>query len=230
MYEKYFKRLFDLCIGVTVLLLLSWLFLILTVLGIVFMRGNPFFTQKRPGKGEKIFSLIKFRTMDNRKDKDGNLLPDEERLNGYGKLLRRLSFDELPEIINIIAGDMSFVGPRPLLVRDMVFMTPEQRERHTVAQGLTGLAQVNGRNCIDWETKLQYDLRYLGRITFAGDMKIVFKTLVKVLRSEDINTEGMATAEDFGDYLLREGKITSSFYEEKQEEAKALLKAAEVRV
>ena len=145
MYAKYFKRMIDFCLSLIGLIVLSPLLLLLMLLGSVFMSGNPFFTQERPGKDEKIFKLIKFRTMDNRRDKDGNLLPDEVRLNKYGRFLRSTSLDELPELINILKGDMAIVGPRPQLVRDMVFMTPEQRRRHSVRQGLTGWAQVNGR-------------------------------------------------------------------------------------
>ena len=133
------------------------------------MHGNPFFTQPRPGKDEKIFKLIKFRTMTNEKDAQGNLLPDDVRLNSYGKFLRSTSLDELPELFNILKGDMAVIGPRPQLVRDMVFMTAEQRRRHTVRQGLSGLAQVNGRNAVTWESKIAYDLQYIGRITFLGD-------------------------------------------------------------
>lgn len=142
MYAKYFKRMIDFILSLIALIVLSPVLVVLMILGTVFMRGNPFFTQPRPGKNEKIFKLIKFRTMDNRKDADGNLLPDEVRLNGYGRFLRSTSLDELPELINILVGDMAVVGPRPQLVRDMVFMTPEQRKRHSVRQGLTGWAQV----------------------------------------------------------------------------------------
>ncbi len=158
MYAKFFKRIIDFLLSLIGLIVLFPLMVVLTVLGIIFMRGNPFFIQPRPGKDEKIFYLIKFRTMDNRKDGNGNLLPDEVRLNKYGRFLRSTSLDELPELLNIIKGDMAIVGPRPQLVRDMVFMTPEQKKRHTVRQGLTGWAQVNGRNAISWEDKFKFDL------------------------------------------------------------------------
>jgi len=200
------------------------------LIGLIAMKGNPFFFQARPGrKGkdgkERIFKLIKFRTMSNAKDKDGVLLPDEKRLNKYGKLLRATSLDELPELLNILKGDMAIVGPRPQLVRDMIFMTEKQRMRHDVRPGLTGLAQVNGRNNITWEKKFEYDLRYINdKITFVGDVKIVFQTIGKVLKKSDTVREGTASDIDFGDWLMQEGKIERDFYDKKQEEAKELLK------
>lgn len=187
------------------------------------MKGNPFFTQLRPGKDEKIFKLIKFRSMTCETDENGTPLPDDQRLTKYGKALRETSLDELPELLNILKGDMSLIGPRPQLVRDMVFMTENQRKRHTVRPGLSGLAQVSGRNAIHWENKLNYDLQYINKITFFGDVKIIFETVYRVLKHEDISEEGMETAEDFGDYLLRTGKITQTEYDEKQEESKQLL-------
>ena len=178
MYAKFWKRFFDFTLSLLALIVLSPVLLVLIIVGAIAMRGNPFFVQPRPGrKGkdgkEKIFKLIKFRTMSNKKDKDGNLLPDAERLNGYGRFLRKTSLDELGELVNIVKGDMAIVGPRPQLVRDMVFMTTEQRRRHDVLPGLTGLAQVNGRNNITWEQKFEYDLQYIdGGITFTRDIKI----------------------------------------------------------
>ncbi len=231
MYERFFKRLFDLVLSVLALSVLFPLLLILAVVGAVAMRGNPFFTQLRPGKvskktgKEEIFRLIKFRTMSNAKDKNGNLLPDDVRLNKYGKILRSTSLDELPELLNIIKGDMSIVGPRPQLVRDMVFMTSEQRMRHTVRPGLTGLAQCNGRNNMTWEKKFEYDLEYMKKITLAGDIKIIFKTVEKVFARDGITEEGMATAMDLGDYLLEKGEIDKGTYDTKQTEAAALIKA-----
>ena len=152
-YEKYFKRPMDLLCGLLAVAVFWWLYLILIILGAIFMGGNPFFTQERPGKDEKIFKLIKFRSMDNRKDKDGNLLPDEVRLNKYGRFIRKTSLDELPEAFNIIKGDMSVIGPRPLLVNYLPYYSEEERVRHCVRPGLSGLAQVNGRNAISWEEK-----------------------------------------------------------------------------
>jgi len=223
MYAKYIKRPFDFCLSLCALLVLSPVFLILIIVGAIKMKGNPFFTQMRPGKDEKIFKLIKFRSMTCETDENGNPLPDDVRLTKYGKLLRETSLDELPELFNILKGDMALIGPRPLLVRDMVFMSDEQRKRHTVRPGLSGLAQVNGRNAILWENKLNFDLEYIENITFIGDMKIIFQTVFKVLKHEDISEEGMETAEDFGDYLLREGKVTRDEYDEKQKESIVLL-------
>ena len=201
--------------------------LYLIVAGAINMKGNPFFTQDRPGRidprtgKEKVFKLIKFRSMTNEKDADGNLLPDDQRLHKYGRHLRASSLDELGELLNIIKGDMAVVGPRPQLVRDMVFMTPEQRKRHTVRQGLTGLAQCNGRNGLSWENKLQYDIGYIENgITFMGDAKIIFRTVEKVFKKEGITQDNMATAADYGDYLLSEGRVSESEYAQKQQEAK----------
>ena len=229
MYANFFKRVIDFTLSLIALIVLSPILLILIIIGAIAMKGNPFFTQMRPGKvnkktgQEKIFKLIKFRTMSNAKDKDGNLLPDEVRLNKYGKMLRSTSLDELPELLNILKGDMAVVGPRPQLVRDMVFMTEEQRVRHTVRPGLTGLAQCSGRNNMSWEKKFEYDLEYIKKITFFGDIKIMFKTVGKVFARDGINEEGMATAMDLGDYLLEKGEVDKSSYDEKQAEAKELL-------
>lgn len=224
MYANCFKRVLDFLLSLCALTVLSPLLLALTVIGAIAMKGNPFFTQLRPGKDERIFKLIKFRTMTCETDADGKPLPDEQRLTAYGKFLRASSLDELPELFNILIGDMSIVGPRPQLVRDMVFMTPEQRLRHTVRQGLTGLAQVNGRNNMTWEQKLTYDLQYIENITLIEDVKIILKTVGKVFRQDGINEEGNATAEDFGDYLLRKGAVNREEYLAKQQEAEALLR------
>ena len=229
MYAKFFKRLFDFILSVTALVVLSPVLIILVVVGAIAMKGNPFFLQPRPGKKdkdgkEKIFKLIKFRTMSNAKDKDGNLLPDHQRLGKYGALLRSTSLDELPSLINIAFGQISIVGPRPQLVRDMTFMTEEQRRRHDVRPGLTGLAQVNGRNNITWEQKIEYDLEYIDKgITFIGDIKIILQTVGKVLKRSDTVREGTVSDMDFGDWLLQEGKIDKSEYDEKQREAKEML-------
>lgn len=223
MYAKYMKRILDFIISLCAVIVLSPLLLVLIILGTIFMRGNPFFVQKRPGKDEKIFKLIKFRTMDNRKDKDGKLLPDEVRLNGYGKFLRSTSLDELPELFNIIKGDMAIVGPRPQLVRDMVFMTEEQRRRHSVRQGLTGWAQVNGRNAISWEDKFKYDLEYVEHITFLFDIKILCMTVSSVFKREGITMDEMATALDYGDYLLLKSNISKDEYDSKKEEARNIV-------
>ena len=187
-YEKYFKRPLDFILGVLTIIAFSWLYIILVVLGIFFMRGNPFFLQERPGKNEKIFKLVKFRTMDNRKDKNGVLLPDEIRLNRYGKFLRSTSLDELPEIFNIIKGDMSIIGPRPLLVRYLPYYSTEEHHRHDVRPGLTGYAQVHGRNYVSWEEKFKMDIKYVNTISFKGDFKIITDTIKTVLKRENIET------------------------------------------
>ena len=229
MYEKLFKRFLDVILSVMALIVLFPLLLLLSVIGAIAMKGNPFFLQPRPGrKGkdgrEKIFKLIKFRTMSNARDKHGNLLPDDERLGKYGAWLRSTSLDELPELLNIVAGDLSICGPRPFLVRDCVFMTDEQRRRHDVRPGLTGLAQVSGRNNITWEKKMEYDLKYIDDgITFVGDMKILFRTVASVLKRNDTVREGTVSDVDFGDWLMQQGKIDRETYEKKQEEARELL-------
>ncbi|MBR3805827.1 MAG: sugar transferase [Clostridia bacterium] len=229
MYSKFFKRFFDFILSFVALVVFLPILLILAIVGAIAMGGNPFFTQLRPGKkgkdgNEKIFRLIKFRTMSNKKDRDGNLLPDEQRLNKYGRILRSTSLDELPELINILKGDMSIVGPRPQLVRDMVFMSEEIRKRHNVRPGLTGLAQVNGRNNISWEKKFEYDLQYIKKITLFGDVKILFQTVGKVLKRSDTVREGTESDIDFGDWLAMEGKVDKETYEEKQAEARELMK------
>lgn len=230
MYAKFFKRLIDFILSVTALIVLSPVLLILTVVGAIAMKGNPFFLQPRPGKKgkngkEKIFKLIKFRTMSNAKDKYGNLLPDDQRLGKYGAWLRSTSLDELPELANIAVGHLGICGPRPFLVRDCVFMTEEQRRRHDVRPGLTGLAQVNGRNNITWEQKIEYDLQYIdGGITFIGDMKIILQTVGKVLKRSDTVREGTVSDMDFGDWLMMEGKVDQKTYDAKQAEAKEMLK------
>lgn len=218
----------DFIISLIAIILLTPLLIFFVILGAFLMKGNPFFTQQRPGKNEKIFKLIKFRTMSNAKDKNGNLLPDEQRLNAYGKFLRSTSIDELPELLNILIGDMAFIGPRPQLVRDIVFMTDEQRMRHSVRPGLSGLAQVNGRNAISWEKKLSLDLLYISRISFLGDLVLIFQTIGRVLKQSGINREGTESDLDFGDYLLKTGKINCEEYRIKQFEAEKLLRRGQV--
>ena len=222
-YEYHVKRPLDFLFSLCAIILLSPLLLVLTIIGFIKMKGNPFFTQLRPGKDEKIFRLIKFRTMTCATDANGKLLPDEKRLVPYGTFLRSTSLDELPELFNIIIGDMSIVGPRPQLVRDMVFMTERQRLRHTVRPGLTGLAQVCGRNSLTWKERLNYDLKYLDNITIMNDFWIIALTIYKVFKCDGINEEGQATTMDFGDSLLRDGLVSRDFYQEKQQEALGII-------
>lgn len=197
MYSKYIKRLFDFFLSFIAIVVLFPLLLLLTIIGIVAMNGNPFFTQHRPGKNEKIFKLIKFRTMNNKKNKEGILLPDEDRLTSYGKFLRRTSLDELPELFNIFIGDMSLVGPRPLLVKYLRLYNTEQHRRHEVRPGLTGLAQVNGRNSISWEEKFGYDIEYVNNVSFLVDVRIIIQTIKYVVKRQGINSETCATMEEF---------------------------------
>lgn len=230
MYARLFKRILDFTLSLFALIVLSPIFFVLMVLGAIVMKGNPFFVQPRPGRKDKngierIFYLIKFRTMTNARDSGGELLPDDQRLSAYGKFLRSTSADELPSLINILRGDLSIVGPRPQLVRDMTFMSSEQRRRHDVRPGLTGLAQINGRNNITWEQKFEYDLQYIDSgITFIGDVKIILKTVVKVLKRSDTVREGTVSDMDFGDWLMLEGKIDKEVYDKKQEEAREMLR------
>ena len=202
MYAKYMKRSLDFILSFIAIFVLSPVFLVLTILGAIAMRGNPFFVQLRPGKKgkdgkERIFKLIKFRTMDNRKDKEGNLLPDVARLNKYGRILRSTSLDELPELFNILKGDMSLIGPRPLLVKYLGRYSEEQRKRHDVRPGLTGYAQAYGRNSLTWEEKFEKDVYYVDHISLLLDTKIIFKTVSVVLKREGISSEASATMEEF---------------------------------
>ena len=229
MYAKFWKRFFDFTLSLLALIVLSPVLLVLIIVGVIAMRGNPFFVQPRPGKKgkdgrEKIFYLIKLRSMSNKRGTNGELLPDDQRLGRYGAFLRSTSLDELPSLVNIVLGQLSIVGPRPFLVRDCVFLTDEQRRRHDVRPGLTGLAQVNGRNNITWEQKFEYDLQYIDKgITFLGDLKIIIQTVGKVLKRSDTVREGTVSDMDYGDWLMMEGKVDQATYDEKQEEARELL-------
>ena len=230
MYAKCFKRVIDFTLSVIALIVLSPVLLILIIVGAIAMKGNPFFLQPRPGKKgkdgkEKIFKLIKFRTMSNAKDKDGNLLPDDQRLGKYGAWLRSTSLDELPELVNIALGSLSICGPRPFFFFFVVFMSDEQRRRHDVRPGLTRLAQVSGRNNITWEQKMEFDLEYIDKgITFNGDVKIILRTVSKVLKRSDTVREGTVSDMDFGDWLIMEGKVDQETYDAKQAEAKEILR------
>lgn len=197
MIYKYIKRILDIISSLLAIIILSPFLGVLTVIGAFEMKGNPFFTQKRPGKDEKIFKLVKFRTMTNAKDKDGNLLSDADRLTRYGKFLRNTSLDELPELFNILKGDMSVVGPRPLLVQYLPRYNAHQHRRHEVRPGLSGWAQVNGRNAISWEDKFNYDVEYVDNYSIVMDIKILFMTILNVLKREGISSETSATMEEF---------------------------------
>jgi lipopolysaccharide/colanic/teichoic acid biosynthesis glycosyltransferase len=203
MYAKFFKRFFDFVLSLTALIVLSPILLILTIVGAIAMKGNPFFVQKRPGMinkktgQERIISLIKFRTMTNERDAEGKLLPDDKRLNKYGKFLRSTSLDELPELINILVGQLSCCGPRPLMVKYIKLYSPEQRRRHEVRPGLTGYAQAYGRNSLTWEEKFEKDVYYVDHISLWFDIKILFKTVAVVLKREGISSETSATMEEF---------------------------------
>ena len=228
MYQHYFKRVFDIACALLAMIVFCWLYAIIAILVRINLGSPVLFKQIRPGMKdrngqEKLFELYKFRTMTDERDADGKLLPDEIRLTKFGAWLRSTSLDELPEAINILKGDMSVIGPRPQLVRDMVFMTEEQRQRHNVRPGLSGLAQVRGRNAISWEGKLSTDLEYVEHISFLGDAKIVFQTVGKFLKREDIVREGTVSDVDYGDVLLKEGKVSQEEYQLKQMEAKELL-------
>jgi len=197
MYQKFFKRLLDIILSLLALIILSPILLIIAILVRIKLGSPVIFKQKRPGLNEKIFTLYKFRTMTNQKDKDGNLLPDSERLTEFGKMLRSTSLDELPELFNILKGDMSIVGPRPLLVQYLPLYNEQQRRRHLVRPGLTGLAQINGRNAISWEDKFDLDIKYVDNVKFFNDLKIVLLTIKKVICREGINSETCATMEPF---------------------------------
>ena len=226
-YEKYIKRPLDILCALLALTVFGWLYILIAILVRIKLGSPVIFQQPRPGKDEKIFNLYKFRSMTDERDENGNLLPDEVRLTKFGKALRSTSLDELPEAINILKGDMSVIGPRPQLVRDMVFMTPEQRLRHTVRPGLSGLAQTRGRNALCWDGKLATDLEYIQKVTFLGDVKIILDTVKQVFFKqkgmEDSEVDEVYITDDFWDYLLKKGRVTKEEYDRKRKEADALL-------
>lgn len=204
MYRKYIKRLLDIVLSFIAIIILLPIYAIISILVLIFMGWPILFKQPRPGKNEKIFNMYKFRTMTNKKDKEGNLLPDEQRLNKFGKLLRATSLDELPELFCILTGKMSIVGPRPLAVAYLPYYNDNERHRHDVRPGLTGLAQVNGRNALQWEKRFKYDLEYVNNISFMMDFKIIISTIQKVFKRENIVLSGTGTIEDFHKYRKKQ--------------------------
>lgn len=225
-YEKFFKRFFDVTLSFLAIIILSPIFLLTYIFSLIFLGGNPIFKQYRPGKDGKIFALYKFRSMTNKKDKEGNLLPDKDRITWWGKILRKTSLDELPQLFNILKGDMSIVGPRPRMVEECVFLDETQQDRFSVRPGITGWAQVNGRNTITFDKVVQFDKEYVEKISFGFDIKILFKTVGYVFKRKGINKEGTVSNEFHGDYLLRTGQITREFYDEKINLAKVMIKQA----
>ena len=200
MYQKYIKRLLDIIISLIALIVLSPIMLIVAILVRIKLGSPVIFKQERPGKDEKIFKLYKFRSMSDKKDENGKLLPDTERLTKFGKILRATSLDELPELVNILKGEMSLIGPRPLAVCYLPYYNENEKKRHTVRPGLTGLAQINGRNALNWEERFNYDIQYVENITFLNDMKILFKTALKVIKREDVIVSGTGKTIDFDEY------------------------------
>lgn len=227
-YNCFFKRFFDVVLSLLAIVILSPIFLLTYLLSLIFLGGNPIFKQYRPGKNGKIFALYKFRSMTNKKDKDGNLLPDKDRITWWGKLLRKTSLDELPQLFNILGGSMSIIGPRPRMVEECVFLDDTQKDRFKVRPGITGWAQVNGRNNITLDKVVQYDKEYVEKQSFWFDVKIFFKTIGYILGKgkKDINKEGTVSNEFHGDYLLRTGKIEKKYYDERIAFAKSKIAKA----
>lgn len=213
MYVKFFKRGLDITLSICALIVLFPLLIVLTIIGCAIMKGNPFFVQKRPGKNEIIISLLKFRTMTNDKDDSGELLPDEKRLVPYGKFLRSTSLDELPSLINILRGDISIIGPRPLLIEYLPWYTDEEKHRHDLRPGLTGWAQVNGRNSVDWKTRFLLDLEYVNNVSFAFDIKIFFLTIKKVFNRSDIAEDTHIVEGNFAEIRKAELELENEQFE-----------------
>lgn len=225
-YDKFFKRFFDFILSFLAIVILSPFFILTYILSIIFLGGNPIFKQYRPGKNGKIFALYKFRSMTSKKDKDGNLLPDKDRITWWGKILRKTSLDELPQLFNILKGDMSIVGPRPRMVEECVFLDETQQDRFKVRPGITGWAQVNGRNTITFDKVVQFDKEYVEKISFWFDIKILFKTVGYVFSRKGINKEGTVSNEFHGDYLLRTQQIDQDYYDEKIKLARHMIDEA----
>ena len=225
-YRLFFKRVCDIICALAVFIFLWPLYLVIAILVKIKLGSPVYFKQVRPGKNGKLFKMYKFRSMSEKKDESGNLLPDGERLTKFGKWLRKTSLDEMPEAINILKGDMSVIGPRPLLVKDYIFFDEKTMKRQSVKPGLSGLAQVNGRNNITWEDKFEYDLKYIDRISFWKDLGIVFQSIFKAfVKKDNIDRDGFDTDEDYGDHLLRTGKVTNDEYDNKLLNAKELVNA-----
>lgn len=228
-YEAFFKRFFDIIISLMAIIVLSPIMLIVYILSLIILKGNPLFKQYRPGRNKKIFKMYKFRSMTNKTDKDGNLLPDKDRITTYGKILRKLSLDELPQLFNILKGDMSIIGPRPRMVEECVFLNETQQARFKVRPGITGWAQVNGRNEITLDKVVQFDEEYVNNVTLLFDIKIFFKTIGYVFKRKGINKQGTVSNEFHGDYLLRTGQIKQEEYDEKIHLARELILEAKMR-
>lgn len=225
-YSSFLKRFFDVILSFLAICILSPVFVIVYILSLIILGGNPIFKQYRPGKNGKIFALYKFRSMTNKKDKEGNLLPDKDRITGWGKFIRKISIDELPQLFNILKGDMSIIGPRPRMVEECVFLDETQQDRFKVRPGITGWAQVNGRNSITLDTVVKFDKEYVEKISLWFDIKILFKTVGYVFGRKDINKEGTVSNEFHGDYLLRTGQIEKEYYDEKIALAKTMIAEA----
>lgn len=235
-YEKYIKRILDIICSLLAMIVFCWLYAIIAIIVRVKLGAPVLFVQPRPGMidpktgQECIFDLYKFRTMSDDRDQKGNLLPDNERLDRFGRMLRSTSLDELPEAINILKGEMSVIGPRPQLVRDMVFMSDEQRMRHTAKPGLSGLAQVNSRNTITWEDKIDWDLEYIKKVSFWNDVKLVFDTVnVVFIKREGLSSDNVDLTLDYGDVLLKNGKVSKEEYDALQATARDLIKEHDKR-
>lgn len=226
LYTLFFKRFFDFILSLIAIIVLSPIFIIVYILSLIILGGNPIFKQYRPGKNGKIFALYKFRSMTNKKDAEGNLLPDKDRITKWGTILRKSSLDELPQLFNILKGNMSIIGPRPRMVEECVFLDETQQDRFKVRPGITGWAQVNGRNNITLDTVVKYDKEYIQKVSLWFDIKIVFKTIVCIFKRKDINKEGTVSNEFHGDYLLRTGKIDNEYYAKRISVAKQLIASA----
>ena len=229
LYELFFKRFFDFTLSLLAIIILSPVFLIVWICSKISIGGKAIFAQYRPGKNGKIFKLYKFRSMTNKTDKNGNLLPDAQRITKFGKIIRKLSLDELPQLINILKGDMSIVGPRPRMVEECVFLDETQQDRFKVKPGITGWAQVNGRNSITFDKVVQFDKEYVEKISFWFDIKILFKTVGYVFKRKGVNKEGTVSNEFHGDYLLRTGQISEEYYAEKIALAKSMIAEAKAK-